>query len=57
VPDVEMGSWLDPGKNETGLEKVGNAGPGPPERREDRQFKPSKDRDNMKKEEEPIQTR
>ncbi len=57
MPDVEMGSWLDPGKNETGLEKVGNAGPGPPERREDRQFKPSKDRDNMKKEEEPIQTR
>jgi hypothetical protein len=55
VPDMEMGNCLDLGKNGTGLEGRSKAGPGPPERGEDRQLKPSIDRDNMKKEdEEPI---
>jgi hypothetical protein len=57
VPDMEMGSCLDQGKNGTGLEGWSKAGPGLPERGEDRQLKPSIDRDNMKKEEEePIRT-
>jgi hypothetical protein len=46
---METCSCLDPGKNETSLEGGGKAGPGLPERGEDRQLKPSEDRDNMKK--------
>jgi hypothetical protein len=42
VPDMEMGRWLDPGENETGLEGGGGAGSGPPERGKDKQLKPSK---------------
>jgi hypothetical protein len=43
MSDVKMGSCLDPGKNRTGLEGGGTAGPGPPERGKDRQLKPSRD--------------
>jgi hypothetical protein len=54
---VETGSCLDTGENRTGLEGGGKTGPGPLERGVDRQLKPSKDRDNMtKEEEEPIWT-
>jgi hypothetical protein len=44
-------------KNRTGSEGADKAGPGLPERKEDRQLKPSEDLGNMKKEEkeEPIQ--
>jgi hypothetical protein len=45
-------------ENGTGLEGGSKARPGPPERGKDRQLKPSKDGNNMKKEEEeqPIWT-
>ncbi len=57
MPDVETGSCLDPGKNRTGLEGGGKAGPGSPERGKDRQLKPSRDGDNMKKEKEDEPSR
>jgi hypothetical protein len=58
VPGMEIGSCLDPRENGTGLEGGGEAGPSLPERRKDRQLKPSRDGDKMRKEEyeEPTQT-
>ncbi len=50
-------SCLDPGKNRTGLERGGKAGPGPPESGKDMQLKPSGDVDNRKKEEEDKPSR
>ncbi len=57
VPDMEVGSCLDPGENRAVLEGGAKARPGLPERGKDGQLKPSRDGDNMRKEEEeqPIQ--
>ncbi len=52
MPEMETGCCLDPAENGTSLEGGCEAGPGLPERGEDRQLKPSKGGDNMKKEEE-----
>jgi hypothetical protein len=58
VPDMEMGCCIDPGRNGTSLKGGGEAGPSLPKMGKDRQLKPSKGRDNMKKDEqeEPIWT-
>jgi hypothetical protein len=54
---MEVGSCLDPGENRAVLEGGAKARPGLPERGKDGQLKPSRDGDNMRKEEEeqPIQ--
>ncbi len=52
VPDVGTGCCLGPERNGVSMGGWGEGGPDLPERGKDRQVKPSKGRDNMKKDEE-----
>jgi hypothetical protein len=52
VADMEMGCCLGPERNGVNIGGGGEGGPGPPERRTEKQLMPSKGGDNMEKDEE-----